>query len=179
MFILKVYSILCIQLLITVGLVIIPFFIEDLRKQLKKKRWILWVAFGILIGLSIVIFCGYKLMRKVPLNYIILFLYTIVASVMVATIAIFYDPKLVLVAAIMTLGMFVALTIFAFFIKSDLTIIRGLIFTFLMTLLIMILFLFIYPNKYIFILISALVVVLISIYIIYDTKLIAGHDKYN
>ena len=118
-------------------------------------------------------------MRRVPFNYIILFVYTIAASIMVATITVFLDPKMILIAAIMTLGIFVGLTIFAFFIKSELTILRGLIFTSGMTLLIMIVFLIIMPNRYIFTIVCSVVVVIVSIYIIYDTRLIVGHSKYN
>ena len=119
------------------------------------------------------------MIRRVPYNYIILFVFTIAASIMVATIAVFFDPKLILIAAIMTLGMFVGLTIFTFFFKSELTILRGLIFTFGMTLLIMSVFLIIMPNRFIFIIVCAVVVVIVSIYIIYDTSLIVGHSKYN
>ena len=131
-----------------------------------------------MIGLSIVIFCGYKLMRKAPFNYMILFLYTIVTSVLVASISAFVQPKYVMIAAIMTFGMFLGLTIFAFFIRADLTILRGMISTIGITLLLMIIFLILYSSMFIYIIVASLVIVLMSIYIIWDTRMIVGHEKY-
>ena len=71
-----------------------------------------------------------------------------------------------------------ALTVFAFMTSVDLTICRGLIFTISITLLFMILFIIIFPSRILFTIVAAVAVVLISIFIIYDTQLIAGNKKY-
>ena len=55
-----------------------------------------------------------------PLNYILLFAFTICESYLVATITSFYDPTSVLLSAFMALCLFGLLTLYAFVTKGDL-----------------------------------------------------------
>ena len=79
------------------------------------------------------------------------------------------NPRIVLMAAVLTLGMFLALTLYACTTKSDFTIYGGALFVFSILMLIGGLFLLFTDNNLVHIIFSILGVFLFSIYIIYDT----------
>lgn len=87
------------------------------------------------IVLSIAIICYKELARSVPTNYILLGLYTICMAFMVAFITAFTKASIVFMAASMTLGIVIALTIYAFTTKTDFTLMGGTFFVLIMLLL--------------------------------------------
>ena len=72
---------------------------------------------GLTILIVLFLFCFNFLVRKVPWNYGILFLFTFSNSYTVAGISIFQDPENVLIAGAITFGMFFGLSVLAFFVK--------------------------------------------------------------
>ncbi|EGR28875.1 hypothetical protein IMG5_167280 [Ichthyophthirius multifiliis] len=126
---------------------------------------------------------GFILARQVPQNYICLILFTLAMSYMVScTCSILGSQNngqnLVLIAAVMTLGVSLALTAYAFYTKTDFTMMGGFIFCFFIVLIIFGFFATFSHQKTIYIIYCALSVILYSIYLIYDTQLIAGGKKY-
>jgi len=83
---------------------------------MNDNRWLYWVSFGITIAILLGLMCVHKCARNVPQNYILLFTFTIFESYMVAAICIFYDPEDVMIAALMTTSVFIALTLYALFV---------------------------------------------------------------
>lgn len=65
--------------------------------------------------------CYRRVARKVPINYILLGLFTLAESYMISTIASYYDYTIVLFAGALTLAVVVGLTIYAFTTKRDFT----------------------------------------------------------
>lgn len=62
-----------------------------------------------------------RLDRKVPVNYALLLVFTVACSAMVASIAIRYNPIVVLEAALLTAAVVVGVTVYAFVAKTDFT----------------------------------------------------------
>ena len=89
-----------------------------------------------------------------------------------------YDPQTVLTAAIMTLGVTIALTLYAFTTKGDFTMYGGLLFVAGFILLMVGFMMKFTNNSYLNLAYSVFGVILYSIYLIYDTQLIAGGKKY-
>mmetsp|Transcript_19137 Transcript_19137/g.18277 ORF Transcript_19137/g.18277 Transcript_19137/m.18277 type:complete len:111 (+) Transcript_19137:805-1137(+) len=74
--------------------------------------------------------------------------------------------------------MFIGLTFLAFFTKYDITLMTGMISAMSMALLFMLIFIWIYPSRYIICLACLGVILIVSIFIIYDTQAIANQSKY-
>ena len=139
--------------------------------------WLFWVCFVVNIILLYVLIYVRAACRKVPLNFGLLGLFTLTEAYMVSCITSIYDPTTVFIAAILTASIVVALTIYAFTTKTDFTVCGGLLFTALMAVCIASIFTIFFKNKIVQIIISAISVVVFSIYLIYDTQLILGNGE--
>ncbi len=156
---------------------------------MKSHTWLFWVAFAITITIMLFLFGCNVLVRKVPWNFIILIIFTTFESYLVASICIFQEPQNILIAAVLTFGMFLGLTILAFFVTHmiyyndsitclylqttyDVTLCTGLISSLTLTLIFMCIMIWIFPNKYIVAIVCACVVFIVSIFIVYDTQVI-------
>jgi len=74
------------------------------------------------------VFCYPKVARQVPTNYILLSLFTVTEAYMVSFICMLSDHETVLMAAIMTAAMTLALTLYACTTKTDITYYGGALF---------------------------------------------------
>jgi len=106
-FIRKVYTILCLQLLITVGVTCASIYSETFNNFQYNYYWIMYIMIVLMIVCEITIFCC-KAGRRPPTNYILLLLFTISESYMISFICAAVSQQegrlIVLMAAIMTLG---------------------------------------------------------------------------
>lgn len=114
-FIRKVYSILSLQLGFTAAL--IAFYIYSETAQTIILNPLLY--FSAVICTFIVLFTLIMYRRETPKNYILLSLFTIFQGHTVAATSCLYDPEVVLQALLLTLGIFIALTLFTFQSKID------------------------------------------------------------
>lgn len=174
-FIRKVYAVLSMQLAMTIGislLSLIPevgkFFISDLNLNV-----LIWVALGLSIMIMIPLVCFKKVARKVPINYILLFSFTTCESWLIATVVAITNGPVVIMAAVLTVLITLALTIYAFTTKTDFTYCGGLLFVFC-TLLFGWSILSLIIGFYAKTLYCVLGVFLYSFYLIYDTQLVLG-----
>ena len=173
-FIRKVYMILSVQLLATAGLIIISVFSDGYRSFVAKNSWlgipvlIIWfISFYALI-------CSKARARKVPLNYILLSIFTACMAFNVSLSTTVADPMNVFIGAMLTIAIVTALTIYAITTKTDVTLCGGLFFMLGMLLLgACILNLFI-RNKTFEIILACFLCLMFGLYIVYDTQLIVG-----
>lgn len=143
-----------------------------------ENKWLFWTCLGVTGFLSISLFCFNKIARRVPINYICLLIFTLCTSYLLASVCIFQSAENILIAATLTMTVFVALTVFTFFTKNDISIIGGLGVILCHMLIIMIPLFIIFTSRWVFILICIIVILIVSIFIIYDTQMIAGGRKY-
>jgi protein lifeguard len=173
-FIRKVYGILSVQLLITTFLCIISMTNHSFAKFQMNNTWVIWLcAIGAIISM-LVLSCFRDLARKVPTNYILLLTFTAFESYLVSAMCAITSPRLVLMAAAMTCGVTIALTMYACTTKSDFTICGSLLFVLGMILLLFSIFAIFTHNKIFHVIISCFGVLLFSFYLIYDTQLLLG-----
>ena len=118
-FIKKVYTILAIQLSVTVGFVLLNMFNTAFSAFQAQNVWLFWVSFVISIISLIVLACVPGVTTKSPINAILLIVFTLAESYIVSFICSLYTPQSVLNAAIATLGATVGLTAYAIKTKSD------------------------------------------------------------
>ena len=125
------------------------------------------------IVLFCVIGCCKKPARKVPINYILLFLFTALWSYMVAGLVQFFPPQNVLIVAVFVLVMWIGLTIYAICAReSQLKVCYAAGAVLTIAVFPLILFSWFYREKWYYNFLYLLILVLSAIYIIYDTKMI-------
>merc|ERR1712180_25912 len=186
-FIRKVYSIISIQLLLTMGVCMLFKEVEAIRYAMhpgiaSPLFWSVLVicaimTFGIVIAMS----REKSLRRSFPTNFILLGLFTLAESVIIGMNVIPYDDDVVLIAAGCTAGIVVVLTIFAFQTKIDFTMCGGalvcvlfvfVLFGFLMA--------FLPYVETLHLLYAGIGVLIFSLYLVYDTQMMMGGEhKYS
>ncbi|KAJ5134556.1 hypothetical protein N7448_000425 [Penicillium atrosanguineum] len=117
-FVRKVYSILTVQLLVTTGLCSISFFSDSYREFIRGSPWL--VILSIFGALGFMLATWWKA-KSYPTNLIFLTGFTLLEGYSISVVTSFYDVRVVVQALALTLGIFVALTLFACQTKYDFT----------------------------------------------------------
>jgi FtsH-binding integral membrane protein len=130
------------------------------------------------VVIELVILCNQDLARKVPHNYALLATFTLCEAYIVAYISSSYDPTIVSLAMFMTVGMFSGLALYAWKTKSDFTVIGASFSIFIATLFMFMMFSILFMSEFMNILYSSLCVLLFGFYIIVDTQMIIGENRY-
>ena len=177
-FIRKVYGILSAQLSMTAFAVCLAMIDENGSKLFfQRNTGLLIVALVIYIVTLYALGCYRSVARSVPTNYILLTLFTGAMSFMVASITSFYQPQVVLAAAVLTAAVVVALTIYAITTKTDFTYCGGAMWVFFFVVLTCTIMSFFMRGRVAQVWISGLVIFIMSFYIIYDTQVIVGNHE--
>jgi FtsH-binding integral membrane protein len=120
-FIKKVYSILSVQLLITVIFVASNMLSLSFAKFQAEETWALILAAVVSIVSIIVLVCVRGFAKEYPKNMVCLLIFTLAESYMVSCICGLYTAESVLNAAVATLAATVGLSLYAYKSKSDFT----------------------------------------------------------
>jgi len=172
-FIRKVYSILTVQILLTTILSSVSFFSSGYRTWIQSNSWMMWVSLFGAIGFM---FATYWKRKSYPTNLLFLGAFTALEAYSISVITSFYEARIVVEALIITLGVFVALTVFACQTKYDFTSWIPYLFTALWVLIIFGFMAAFFPHggkvELAYGVISALI---FSAYILVDTQLVLRH----
>ena len=172
-FIRKVYGILSAQLLFTGIMVAASINSPELAKIVSNPAMVIFMSILSLATICPLACCGFD--RMVPVNYILLGLFTLSEAWLVSTIAISYDRKVVLEAAFLTAGVCVALTLYAATTKTDFTICGPLLFVMMIVMCIASIFACTMgPDMNL--VFASFGAILFGFYLIYDTQIIIGGD---
>lgn len=117
-FIRKVYSILTVQLLATVAVSSISYMSESYKAWIQSHVWAMYVSLFGAIGFMLL---TYWKRKSYPMNLALLGGFTVLEAYSISVIVSLTDSKVVLQALILTLGIFLALTLFACQTKYDFT----------------------------------------------------------
>ncbi|MCJ1453334.1 hypothetical protein MMC28_003681 [Mycoblastus sanguinarius] len=117
-FVRKVYSILTAQILATMAISSISYFSASYKTWIQSNAWMMWVSLFGAIGFMLLTFWKRK---SYPTNLIFLSGFTALEAYSISVIVTFYNTKVVLLALVLTAGIFVALTLFACQTKYDFT----------------------------------------------------------
>ena len=118
---------------------------------------------------SCALICCTHLARKVPTNYILLFVYTVSTTVVLSFVTSYYYAHTVVMAMMLTCGIVLALTLYAATTKRDFTVMGGLLFCGIMVLIMMTFLLSFSYDKTLNIILCSLGLFVYSIYLIMDT----------
>ena len=177
-FISKVFGIVAYQMIILFTFVFFGYTFPTLRLWLLTSRLMLIISFIISIILLLLPIASPNIFRKVPLNYIILTIFTLSYSWWIAAFVVIYTKQTVLLALFLTIVLTISLSIYAIKTNNDITILGGTLFSSLILFIITgIIFMFIsIPLFNILSIYGGLV--LFSIYLIYDIQLIFGNRSH-
>ena len=125
-FIRKVYAILSAQLFFTAGCIAYVKLNPEVNESIKLHWLLAFLSLIIAFIIEIALLCCRSVARKVPTNYILLFLFTFCEAFAFSFICAFYSPAVTLYAAGTTAALTGALTIYAFTTKTDFTMCGGL-----------------------------------------------------
>ena len=177
-FVVKVYTILLAQMIATVLFVSIAYNHPDFQTFVINNIGLFHVAWAVTFVIMISLVCCKGTARSVPTNYILLGIFTLAESFMVACITSFYDAASVLTAAILALAVFLGLTVYAIRTEEDITMCGSLIWTCMFVSMAALLLFFIMRTSAMFLLLSVVMCVCVSIYVVYDTQIIIGGRKH-
>lgn len=177
-FVKKVYGILFVQLFFTAGLVGLTLYIDDYKEYCQKYLFTLIPAVLIMWGCFYALIYSKTCARKTPTNYILLGVITLCMSYICSFYTAFSKAENITIALATTAVMTLALTIYAMTTKTDVTMCGGFLFSFSVVLIAAGLMYMIFPDYRLAVMISAAAVVLLSLYIVYDTQLIVGGKKH-
>lgn len=120
-FIRKVYTLLALQLAFTSFMVVLTLAYPAFR-EFQQANWGLYIIAAIISLVSMIaLFCCRGVSKETPKNYILLGIFTVAESYMVAMLCSFYEAESVVLAAVTTLAATVGLTLYAATTKSDFT----------------------------------------------------------
>ncbi|XP_071544115.1 protein lifeguard 1-like [Panulirus ornatus] len=173
-FIRKVYGLLCVQLVITFGLVAIIVLIPQVKEFVINNPALFYSALGITFAMIIILACCGEFRRKTPHNFIALILFTICEGYLLGCASATFDAWEVMVAIGATIIVALALTVFAFQTKWDFTLKGGMLYVFLIMLIIFGIFGGIFHNQVLNILYACIGALIFSAYIVFDTQLMLG-----
>merc|ERR1719187_2737263 len=179
-FIRKVYSILCMQLVVTMG--IIGIFTLESVKRYSNDHPEMWIIAMVLMFVSLItLACCEGVRRKTPHNFIFLGLFTCAEGFMLGTVTSTYDANEVLMAVGVCAAIILALTIFAFQTKVDFTAMGGVLIAVLMVFFLFgLIALFLPQSRTLKLVYASIGAIIFSLYIIYDTQLmVGGSHKYS
>jgi len=180
-FIRKVYSILCAQLTVTLGIVAV-FTAESVKNYARTEGWWIFVIAIIVMLVTLIgLACCESVRRKTPQNYIFLGLFTVAEGFLLGMATASYSVPEIMMAVGTTAAIVLALTIFAFQTKIDFTAWGGAL---LACLLVFVIFGFIAAflpgQRTVRLVYAAIGCIIFSLYIIYDTQLmLGGKHKYS
>ncbi|CAN9430988.1 unnamed protein product [Alternaria sp. RS040] len=117
-FIRKVYAILTVQLLATAAVSALSMMSESYKNFIQSTPWLMWVS---LIGSFVFLGLTFWKRKSYPTNLVFLAGFTAMEAYSISVIVSFTDSKIVLQALFFTLGIFIALSLFACQSKYDFT----------------------------------------------------------
>ena len=176
-FISKVYGIIAYQIVLTSIVVYLGFTIPSFKELLLKSISLYYICFFISLLCVLLPICDQRIYQEVPKNYIILTIFTLSYSWLVAEATCQFTMSSVMLALFLTFITVVTLSVFAMKTKNDFTIYGGILSVCLVLLIFFSIFYLILPITLYFILMTYVSLILFAFYLIYDTQLLIGSGK--
>lgn len=168
------------QLLITLIFVAMATLHEPTKIYIRQNSGLAIIAIIITFGTLIALACCEDLRRKSPTNFILLFVFTLAESFLLAVSVSRYYPEQVLFALGLTTLICFALTIFALQTKVDFTVMGGFLMVAAIVLLVVSIVGIFFPGKLMTLIIASAGAIIFSLYLIYDTQMMMGGEhKYS
>ncbi|KAF0871826.1 LFG3 protein, partial [Crocuta crocuta] len=181
-FIRKVYSIISIQLLITVAIIAIFTFVKPVGDFVRRNLFVYYVSYAVFLATYLTLACCQGPRRRFPWNIILLTLFVSLEGLREGVVRVVYETKAVIIAMIITAVVSISVTIFCFQTKVDFTSCTGLFCVLGIVLMVTgIVTAIVLSFKYIYwlhMVYAALGAICFTLFLAYDTQLVLGNRKH-
>ncbi|XP_021716894.1 BI1-like protein [Chenopodium quinoa] len=182
-FIRKVYVIITMQMILTAAVAAVVVFVPPISRYLVSTRAGLGIYIVILISPLIIMCPLYAYMKRHPINFILLGLFTVAIAFGVGMSCAFVKGKIVLEALILTCVVVVSLTLYTFWAAKrgkDFSFLGPFLFAGMMVLMVfMLIQIFIPLGKLSLMIYGCIAAILFSAYIVYDTDNLIKRYSYD
>lgn len=176
-FIVKVFGIITYQIILTSIVVCLGLLNSSFQEFLLKSYILYYTSIFMTAFFLLLPLCYPNIYRSVPMNYIVITLFTLSYSWPIAAMTCLYTIKSVVITLFLTLAMVITLTIYAWKTEKDLSVVGGTLIVCLVLLIFSSIFLIFFFIPILILLIIFLSLVLCSAYLIYDIQLLIGNKK--
>jgi FtsH-binding integral membrane protein len=176
-FIYKVFGIVLYQLIILFIMVYLGFTFKYFHDLLLTSSKMLIITFFIFFTCLLLPIFKPSLYRVVPINYILLTIFSLSFGWWIAAYTILYTKTSVLFVLCLTVVTVASLTVYAFYTKKDYTVYGGFLFTALIVLIVASFLEIFFPIPILRLIICYFSLMLFCIYLIYDVQLVIGDKK--
>ncbi|XP_028928618.1 protein lifeguard 2 isoform X2 [Ornithorhynchus anatinus] len=182
-FVRKVYSIVTIQLLVTVSIVALFTFCEPVKFYIQTNPAWYWASYAVFFVTYMILACCSGPRRYFPWNLILLSIFTLSMSYLTGMLSSYYNTKSVLLCLGITALVCLSVTIFSFQAKFDFTSCQGVLFVLLMVLFFSgVLLAVILPFQYVpwlHAIYAVLGAIVFTMFLAFDTQLLMGNRRYS
>ncbi|XP_038277756.1 protein lifeguard 3-like isoform X1 [Dermochelys coriacea] len=182
-FIRKVYTIISVQLLVTVGIIAVFTFVSPVRAFVQGNIIVYYSSYAVFLVSYLVLACCPGPRRCFPWNLILLAIFTLAMGFMTGTIASMYETMAVLIAMVITAIVAIIVTIFCFQTKVDFTSCTGLFcvlgIVVLLTSTVSAIVLYYKCIQWVHMLFAAVVAIAFTLFLAYDTQVLVGTKEYD
>lgn len=164
------------QFVLSSFFVLLSVYHQPYKTFIKTHNAIAGICLTVSIILIYALACYKQVARKVPLNYILLAIFTACEAYTISCITTVYSPEEVAIAACLTAAMTVGLSLYACYKKSeDMTMLGSLLFTVTCVAMVAMMLAWVFRSKYLELVICGFCVILWGLWIVYDTQLIVAN----
>ncbi|XP_039350833.1 protein lifeguard 3-like [Mauremys reevesii] len=181
-FIRKVYTIISVQLLVTVGIIAVFTFVSPVHTFVQRNIAVYYSSYAVFLVTYLVLACCQGPRRRFPWNLILLSIFTLAMSFMAGTIASMYDTTAVLIAMVITAKVAIIVTVFCFQTKVDFTSCTGLFcvlgIVVVLTSIVTAIVLYYKYIQWVHMVFAAVVAIAFTLFLAYDTQLLVGNKQF-
>uniref|UniRef100_A0A3Q4B3F6 Protein lifeguard 2 n=1 Tax=Mola mola TaxID=94237 RepID=A0A3Q4B3F6_MOLML len=181
-FIRKVYTILMIQLLVTLAIVTLFTFCDPVKDFIQSNPGWYWASYAVFFVTYLTLSCCKAPRRRFPWNLILLAIFTLSLSYMTGMLSSFYNTKSVVMCLGITAVVCLLVTVFSFQTKLDVTSYQGVLFIFCMVMFISgVVLALVLPFQYVpwlDAIYAVLGAILFTMFLAFDTQLLMGNKRY-
>ncbi|XP_060620196.1 protein lifeguard 2 [Anolis sagrei] len=181
-FIRKVYSIISLQLFVTVAIVALFTFCDPVKGYVQANPGWYWASYAVFFVTYLILACCSGPRRYFPWNLILLTIFTLSMAYMTGMLASYYDTKSILLCLMITALVCISVTIFSFQTKYDFTSCQGILFVMMMVLFFSgIILAIMLPFKYVpwlHAVYAVLGAIVFTMFLAFDTQLLMGNRNY-
>ncbi|XP_067155315.1 protein lifeguard 3 isoform X1 [Apteryx mantelli] len=180
-FIRKVYAIISVQLLVTVGIILIFTFVEPVSTFIRRNIAVYYASYAVFLVTYLVLVCCQGPRRRFPWNIILLSIFTLAMGFMTGAIASMHSTWAVFIAMLITAIVAIIVTIFCFQTKVDFTSCPGLFcvlgIVVMVTGIVTAIVLSFRYLSWLHMLYAAIGAIAFTLFLAYDTQLVLGNRK--
>lgn len=181
-FIRKVYAILSVQLLVTVGIICLFTFCAPVRFYIQTHPGLYMASYLMFFATYIALSCCGEVRRQFPWNIILLVLFTVSMAFMMGFVSSFYNTKSVMMCLGITAVVCLSVTIFSFQSKVDVTSCQGVLFSLCIAMLLCAITLsIVVPFGYVpwlHAIYAVIGAILFTLFLAFDTQLLLGNKRF-